>query len=129
MRPLRGSSKAPTPMSEPKLIKFNEGQQSGIEELSGGNALFVNCAVDATGKGIRARPGVMAWSEFPTNAMSTHPVVAMALLEGKIYYVTEDKASLTSPIRRVYLWGGQVTKDVVTVSNDTTTSCVAGVLK
>lgn len=115
-------------MSEPKPIQFNAGQQSGIEELQGGNGLFINAIVDQTGKGIRVRPGVQAWSSFPASFPSAHPVVSMALLGTKIFYVTEDKSDLLNPIRRVYMWDSN-SLTAMLVSIDTTTTCIAGTLK
>lgn len=77
-------------------LKFNAQQSSGLEELAGAPRLAVNALTDLSGA-TRARPGIVAWSGFPTTVPSvsgSHPsaVMAMAVYNSTtLVYVTEDR--------------------------------------
>jgi hypothetical protein len=82
----------------PRELTF-EGQQSGWDELGGSAPAFRNCVVHSP-DGIRARPGIRAWAEWPASVPSTAPVVAMAPFGDALLYVTDDGAGT----RDVFAW-------------------------
>jgi hypothetical protein len=82
----------------PRELSF-DGQQSGWDELGGANPAFVNCVVNSPG-GVRSRPGIRAWSEWPASVPSTFPVVAMAIFGDALLYITDDGAGT----RDVFAW-------------------------
>jgi hypothetical protein len=73
-----------------KSIPFASGQQSGSEALGGATPLVVNLFVDQTGS-MKVRPGISAWSGFPTTIPNASPVDAMAVFNGQLIYVTQDR--------------------------------------
>ena len=73
-----------------------------MDELAGGMPAQINCQVDAAGA-LRMRPGISAFTDFPTAIPEASPVVAIDSWLGKIVYVTQDSTgvrkmwALTSP--------------------------------
>jgi hypothetical protein len=88
-------------------IPFTDQQASGLEALAGAPPLMGNSMTDVAGTR-RARPGVSAWSGFPSVIPHASAVVCMATLGTTLIYVCEDRtiwaseggaaASLTSTI-------------------------------
>ena len=78
-------------MNEPSPIReipFGDGEAPGLDPITGANQLFVNASL--RGRAVTTRPGIRAWDGFPSNPASTAPVVAMAILQGTVIYVTDD---------------------------------------
>jgi hypothetical protein len=74
------------------LIPLDSGQASAIDELAGPSPLFINMlAVGPPGnpRPVRTRPGIRAWAPF-YGSFDSKPVVAMATLDGHLFYVTDD---------------------------------------
>ena len=81
------------------------GEQSDYDETAGAPRIPVNMLAQGDPGGtrprpMRTRPGIRAWSRFPTTFESSDPVVAMAELGGAILYATDNGAGT----RRVFTW-------------------------
>lgn len=73
------------------VIAFSKGQVSGYEELSGANPTFINARVFEDGS-IRSRPGIAAWSAFPSSTPSAgFAIQEMALYNGNVIFVCTDR--------------------------------------
>lgn len=75
-------------------LPFAEGEAGGLEQLAGAPPLMVNTLVDLANTR-RARPGIAAWSSFPTPP-TTSPVDGMTIWGSYVVYVTRD--------RRLWAW-------------------------
>lgn len=75
-------------------LPFAAQQASGLEELAGAPRLSVNALTDLSGA-TRARPGIAAWSGFPTTIPnvggSVGAVMAMTVYNNQVVYATEDR--------------------------------------
>lgn len=71
-------------------IGFKNDQQSGDAELAGASPFAVNVVVDAKGA-VRRRPGISAWSGFPTTIPEASQVDGIASFKGDIYYVNSRR--------------------------------------
>lgn len=101
-------------MSSVKDIPFT-GEASGLDELAGPAPYFTNALVDKAGV-IRARPGITAWSEFPSSPPSTRPVTMMTAFGDKLVYSTDDGkmfALSMGAISELSLPGGNSVLEVV----------------
>jgi len=76
-------------------IKMAGGQISSSEELAGAMPVQVNGMTDRAGA-LVPRPGISAWSDFPSTVPWASPVVAMGSWNGRLIYVTAD--------RRIWVW-------------------------
>lgn len=95
-------------------IQFGS-QASGLEELAGAPPLSVNALTDLSGA-IRARPGISAWSDFPTEIPNASAVNSMAVFGDYLVYTTVD--------RKLWAWlGGGL---VVPLSDTTSTTQLDG---
>lgn len=85
-------------MSDAAPIHLDRGQAGGLDELTGAAPAFLNAIVEGPpGDGpraIRTRPGIAAWDAFPATFSSASPVVAMAELNSRILYLTDDGSSV-----------------------------------
>lgn len=70
-----------------KDIPFT-GEQSGLDELSGAAPYFTNALIDPANV-IRARPGIVAWDDFPAAPPSFTAVTMMGAFNGRLIYTTE----------------------------------------
>lgn len=77
-------------MAEVRPIPFSAGQASGFDELAGASPAFLNAIPE--GEGFRARAGMTAWSDFPTDSPSigTGAVLALATFQDSVVWVTEN---------------------------------------
>lgn len=73
-----------------EALPFNAGEASGLEQLSGAPPLMANTLQDVSGVR-RPRPGISAWSGFPTTIPNASPVDGMAVFMGDLVYVTRDR--------------------------------------
>ncbi len=85
-------------MSEADVITIDQGQMSGLDELSGAppqllNGLVMGAPGSTPLRAVRSRPGIRAWADLPA-VSSTAPVVAMDFLGGRLVYITDDGAGL-----------------------------------
>lgn len=105
-------------MPEPDIIRLDLGQSSGLDELTGAPALFINMLVEGAAdlgpRAVRTRPGIRAWATGPTSWPSTSPVVAMTILGGRLVYVTDDGAGT----RRVFAVDGSTVLDLSIAATD-----------
>jgi len=99
-------------------IPFN-GPDSGLDELSGSRGPLVNLLVDAAG-GMRLRPGIAAWDEFPPTVPDANPVVAMTVWQNKLVYVTQSSTGT----RKLYAWTSY--QNVEALSDSTTATQLEG---
>jgi len=98
-------------------IPFNASQDSGLEQLAGASPSSINSLVDETGT-VRARPGIVAWSDFPSS-YNASPVTSMAAWGDRLIWATED--------RKWFAWlGPGLTVDL---SDSTATTKIAGSLR
>jgi len=96
-------------MAEPTAIRLDVSQ-SDESPLSGASPMMLNLLVEGPPRegqprAVRTRPGLRAWSLFPATlaAEHAHPVVAMTILGGDVYYVTDSGAKTgLDRRRRVY---------------------------
>lgn len=96
-------------------VRFDDGLSAGFDELAGAAPIFLNCR-PVRPSGVRARPGLRAWSSFPGDAPSlgTSPVTAMVRLDRFIIYATDDGFGT----RNLYAWDNGV---VISLSSGATT--------
>lgn len=78
-------------------IPFAVTQSSGLEQLAGASPLIVNALAEATGT-IRNRPGISAWSPFPTAIPDASAVMGMVAFGSTLVYVTEDRRLWALPV-------------------------------
>jgi hypothetical protein len=71
-------------------IPFNVGQQSSVSPLAGGAPLCSNVIIDAGGS-IRRRPGISAWSVFPSSLATGSAVIGMTYWREYLVWVTADR--------------------------------------
>jgi hypothetical protein len=71
-------------------VPFSMGQASGLEQLAGAMPLAANVLVEVTNT-VRSRPGITAWTDFPTVLPNASPVVGMAPFGEYLVYATEDR--------------------------------------
>ena len=71
-------------------VSFNKSESPSVEELAGGLPVQTNVIVDAAGA-IRVRPGISAWSGFPSTIPNASPIRQIALWNGYVLYVTDDR--------------------------------------
>src|SRR6185369_5466378 len=71
-------------------LPFDGQQASGIDALTGAPALMANSLTDIAGAR-KARPGLAAWSGFPTTIPNRSPVIGISSLDDKLIYVTDDR--------------------------------------
>jgi hypothetical protein len=84
--------------SEPPVpIPFNQGQASGLSELSGAAPANINTLIDAAGA-VHCRPGIQAWSTFGT-APNESPVIGIYEWRTNVLFVCQDRSiwAMTSP--------------------------------
>lgn len=72
-------------------IRFVGGESPSVDELAGGMPPQVNLLTDAAGA-LRLRPGISAWSDFPTVIPNASEVVAIGIWSTFVIYVTEDRS-------------------------------------
>lgn len=101
-----------------KPIAFATGLQSGEEALAGATPITVNLFIDSLGA-MRTRPGISAWSDFPTTIPNASPVLSMAVFNGQLVYVTEDRK----------LWCVQAPGTVIALSDSTAATKLDGATK
>jgi hypothetical protein len=77
-------------MSQGK-ITFGGGATPGLEELSGAQASQINIVTDALGS-IRPRPGISAWSGFPSAIPNASQVDGIGFFGAYIIYVCADRS-------------------------------------
>lgn len=77
-------------------IAFGQGEDKGLEELSGAVPLSVNVLADAS-KTVRKRPGIARWADFPEPLVASE-VQAMDIFGQYVVYVTAD--------RKLHAWLG-----------------------
>lgn len=70
-------------------VRFG-GESPSIDELAGGFPAQVNALVDAAGA-LRLRPGISAWSGFPSVIPNASPVIQICYWNGNAIYVTDDR--------------------------------------
>lgn len=73
-----------------EALPFNAGEASGLDELASAPPLMVNTLLDMANVR-RSRPGVTAWSGFPSTIPNASPVLAMCVFNGDLVYVTQDR--------------------------------------
>lgn len=104
-------------MSEASPIFLDRGLAGGIDELTGASPAFVNMLVEGPpgdgARAIRTRPGIQTWGSFPASFASTAPVSAIAELNGRVFYVTDDGAG----VRSVFALAGSLVVDMTGVSS------------
>jgi len=71
-------------------IIFGDVQESGDQQLAGASPLAVNVLTDGKGA-VRRRPGISAWSGFPSTAPEATDIEGIHAFEGDIYYVTDTR--------------------------------------
>jgi hypothetical protein len=74
-------------------IIFGNVQESGDQELAGASPLAVNVLVDGKGA-VRRRPGVSAWSGFPTTIPQSSSISGIGSFGADVYWV--------NALRRIY---------------------------
>lgn len=104
-------------------IKFSAGESPSVDELAGGVPAQVNVLVDAAGA-VRTRPGISAWSEFPSVIPNASPVIGMSAWSSNsggayLVYVCEDRT----------IWALISTGLVVALSDATATTKLDGGLR
>lgn len=67
-------------------INFGNNQASGDSELAGASPFAINVVMDGQGA-IRRRPGITAWSGFPSTIPQAFQVDGIGSLRNDIYYV------------------------------------------
>lgn len=67
-------------------INFGNNQASGDAALAGASPLAVNVLVDGAGA-VRRRPGLSAWSGFPSSIPVASEVTGIQEFEGDVYWV------------------------------------------
>ena len=77
-------------------IPFVNDQKSGDQELAGASTLAINVVTDGAGT-VRRRPGISAWSGFPSSIPEATAVIGMHAFEGKLIFINEG----TRQIRRL----------------------------
>jgi hypothetical protein len=104
-------------MPSPGLIPL-VSEQADYDETAGAPRLPINMlAQGAPGerpRPMRARPGIRAWSDFPTAFESTAPVVAMGMIGNELLYATDDGFGT----RRVFTWSAGAVYSNGTAANN-----------
>lgn len=88
-------------------IPFNTGQASGLDQLAGAQPLVANQLVDVSGS-LRSRPGISAWSMFPSAIPDASPVDLMVPWGDVLVYVTRDR----------YIWADYTAGPLVSALSD-----------
>lgn len=105
-------------MGDLVAIPFTDQQASGLDALAGAPPLMGNSMTDIANTR-RARPGISAWSVFPTAIPNASPVLAMAALNDILVFVCEDRT----------VWSVTAAGAVLPLSGAALTSQVAGSLR
>lgn len=105
-------------MGDVTPIPFDSQQASGLEELSGAPRLMSNSLTDIANTR-KARPGISAWSPFPTTIPNASPVVGMTALGSLLIYVTADRK----------LWACSTSGALRPLSDTTLPTQLAGTLR
>jgi len=71
-------------------LMFGNQQASGDSPLAGASPFAVNVVVDGKGA-VRRRPGISAWSGFPTTIPEASQVDGITSFQGDVYYVTTSR--------------------------------------
>jgi len=96
-------------------IRFSQGESPSIDELAGGVPPQVNLMTDAAGA-LRLRPGISAWSLFPSTIPRASSVVAIGIWTTYVIYVTADR----------YIWAVDSAGTVLALSTTTATTQLDG---
>lgn len=105
-------------MGDTANIPFADQQATGLDALAGAPPLMANSLTDIAGVR-KARPGISAWSDFPTAIPSASAVEGMAALGARLVYVTADRR----------LWACNVAGSTRALSDATVASRLEGTLR
>src|SRR6185312_3778773 len=96
-------------------IQFSGGESPSVDELAGGMPAQTNLLTDAAGA-LRLRPGISAWSSFPSVIPNTSEVVGIGIWTTYVIYVTADR----------YIWAVNSAGNVSALSDTTTSTRLDG---
>jgi hypothetical protein len=72
------------------VVKFGGPETPSVDELAGGTPAQLNVLTDAAGA-TRMRPGISAWTGFPTTSPTSSPVIGISAWNGYVVFVTLDR--------------------------------------
>lgn len=71
-------------------LKLGNVQASGDSELAGAAPLAINVLMDGRGA-VRRRPGISAWSGFPSSIPEASSIAGICQFQGDLYYVNDAR--------------------------------------